>query len=385
MVTTESDLAVCRARVICGAAVVPPPPPLACTAPTWTGTLQIPPFQGVTDGKGLAVACDGSTYATAFSADFANLGQPLHALFRFDAAGALAATVRTADLLAGLTLDREDGDFVVVVGSGAARQDVLRSDTPVLVRRYDPSFTLRWEHAVDGLAPGAGGLASPVAAAVDASSDTFIAAALAPAGQPPQVHLSKLSPAGAVVSDQIVVAGSLGGLAVAADGHAYVAGSTGAALPGEANAGGLDAFVVALDPSGQPLWGRELGGPGDEAVNGVAVGPQGQVAIAGVTMAALDGGAPLDGPHAFVAVWDAAGTLAWVRVLRPTNAPGIPVPATSSAGRVAFDATGALWVLGDVAFGTLDPAQPAVLTSEPFVTRLESRRDAPVGASDPGG
>jgi hypothetical protein len=75
------------------------------------------------------------------------------------------------------------------------------------------------------------------------------------------------------------------GLGVDATGNIYHAGTfTGTVTFGTntlTSAGGLDLFVSKLDPDGQPLWARSVGGPGDDDANDVALGDDGTLTICG--------------------------------------------------------------------------------------------------------
>jgi len=56
------------------------------------------------------------------------------------------------------------------------------------------------------------------------------------------------------------------------------------------SAGGDDAFVLRLDPAGEPLWDVHLGGPGTQHAGGVAADHAGNVVIAGTFSGAIDFG-----------------------------------------------------------------------------------------------
>ena len=67
------------------------------------------------------------------------------------------------------------------------------------------------------------------------------------------------------------------GLGVDAAGNIYVAGKFRRSATFGAttlvSAGGLDIFVLKLDPAGKPLWAVSAGGPGDDDAEDLAVGP----------------------------------------------------------------------------------------------------------------
>ena len=76
---------------------------------------------------------------------------------------------------------------------------------------------------------------------------------------------------------------------------------------------GRDAFVVALDPGGSPLWTRVLGGAGDQTANGVAVDAAGRVVVTSSPFESIDlGGGQVVAqavPSPIMVAFDAAGHL----------------------------------------------------------------------------
>jgi hypothetical protein len=89
---------------------------------------------------------------------------------------------------------------------------------------------------------------------------------------------------------------------------AYVAGSAQGALPGHASAGGSDAFVAVYDKAGSPLWSRQLGTPASDVAFGVS-GDAGGAYVAGDAGAALPGQASAGGDDAFLARFRATADL----------------------------------------------------------------------------
>jgi uncharacterized protein (UPF0548 family) len=110
---------------------------------------------------------------------------------------------------------------------------------------------------------------------------------------------------GIVPSDEV-------GDAVAADGSVYVVGYTTGSLPGQASAGGTDAFVVKFDTAGKPVWARQFGSPSDDYAYGVAADASG-VYVVGSTGGALPGQPTAGGRDAFVVKFDTAGNQTWAR------------------------------------------------------------------------
>ncbi|NMC04989.1 MAG: hypothetical protein GYA24_07255 [Candidatus Lokiarchaeota archaeon] len=92
-------------------------------------------------------------------------------------------------------------------------------------------------------------------------------------------------------------------VAVAADGSVYMAGCT-----QNFGAGAGDAFLAKYSSTGTQLWNRTWGGTNWDYGYGVAVATDGLVYLAGITNSF---GAGLT--DAFIAKYDAAGTLLWTR------------------------------------------------------------------------
>jgi len=91
-----------------------------------------------------------------------------------------------------------------------------------------------------------------------------------------------------------------GGVAVDGSGNVYVAGYTYGALPGQENLGDGDAFVRKYDGAGNELWTRQFGTSGDDYAIGVAVNTSGSVYVAGITGATLPGQTSWGGSDAFL-------------------------------------------------------------------------------------
>lgn len=136
-------------------------------------------------------------------------------------------------------------------------------------------------------------------------------------------------------------------------GGVFIAGATEGGLGGP-GAGGQDAFLARYTAAGALLWTRQIGTPQwDEAI-GVAVDGAGGVFIAGDTKGSLGGPNPAPGiEDAFLAKYDAAGSLLWTRQL---GTPGIDIgfdAAADSAGN-AFIAGWTAGSLGGPSAGGVD-------------------------------
>ncbi len=101
------------------------------------------------------------------------------------------------------------------------------------------------------------------------------------------------------------------GVAVDGSGNAYITGHTNGSLGGP-NAGSLDAFLAKYDASGTLLWTRQTGTGANEDARGVAVDSAGNAYLTGYTNGSL-GGANAGLEDAFLAKYDTSGTLLWTR------------------------------------------------------------------------
>ncbi|HYE78462.1 MAG TPA: FG-GAP-like repeat-containing protein, partial [bacterium] len=132
--------------------------------------------------------------------------------------------------------------------------------------------------------------------------------------------------------------------------------------------GDSDGFVARLSPSGQWLWGQQIGGPFGESVSGLAIDSSGHAFLSGTT----DNGTTTFGPlqvtrplpgtgDAFAARLDPAGQWRWARVWGGPN--------YDVGNAIALDASGDAYVTGK--FGdqmTFD--QVSLATSYPNASTL---------------
>jgi hypothetical protein len=103
---------------------------------------------------------------------------------------------------------------------------------------------------------------------------------------------------------------------VSADGlgNVYVSGNTYGSLGGP-HAGSSDAFVAKYDGAGDLQWIRQLGLQNADTSKGVSTDGLGNVYISGSTQDSLGGGPNPEGSDAFVSKYDAVGNLLWTRQL----------------------------------------------------------------------
>jgi hypothetical protein len=119
-------------------------------------------------------------------------------------------------------------------------------------------------------------------------------------------------------------------------GSVYVAGNTSGTLD-SANAGGTDLFLTKYDAAGTPLWTRQFGTSGYEAVSALTMASDGSVLLAGFTSGSLVGTNAGD-IDAFLGKYSADGALQWINQFGTV--------AADQGNAVAVDSTGNIYVAG---------------------------------------
>ncbi len=206
--------------------------------------------------------------------------------------------------------------------------------------KLDAAGAVLWTRTLGG--PDS--MTTGVAVARDVAGDAYLAGAAASvaSGAWADCFVVKYDPTGGIVWSRRIDSGAedVGGY-VGVDGldGVYVAGSTRGSLDGNPNQGGSDAFLVKYDRAGNQSWVRQLGASGgpvpDDMVSGLAVDAAGNVYLIGSTWGSIGGTAVPPTRDAFLAKYDASGEMRWARLL-----------GTASAGGVAVDSAGAVYVTG---------------------------------------
>jgi hypothetical protein len=159
--------------------------------------------------------------------------------------------------------------------------------------------------------------------AVDVANDIIVGGRFAFGSG--NAHVAKHDPSGAQVWN-ISLGAATGGIGVTGVGtdnarNVYVAGTFSGTIPfvdiNLTAAGGIDVFVLKLNPSGKRLWVKGFGGPEMERADALAVGGSGEVFVTGSFEGTTDfGGGALAsaGPQdAFAFKLDANGNHAYSR------------------------------------------------------------------------
>jgi len=96
-------------------------------------------------------------------------------------------------------------------------------------------------------------------------------------------------------------------------GNIYVVGQTFGSLPGQTSAGGWDAFLRKYTPNGDEVWTRQFGGGGAESAASARVDHAGNIYVVGGTRAALPGQTNIGDYDGFIVKFDGAGNQVWAR------------------------------------------------------------------------
>lgn len=129
----------------------------------------------------------------------------------------------------------------------------------------------------------------------------------APAAGGDDVWVSRVSAVGRVEwIRQIGSAGvdSASTSAVGRNGLVYTAVTAGGALPSTTALGGTDAAIVVRYPDGSLRHVSQFGGAGNEGASGVAVLPDGRIAVTGTTEAGMFGSPAVGATDGWIAVFD---------------------------------------------------------------------------------
>ena len=152
--------------------------------------------------------------------------------------------------------------------------------------------------------------------------------------------------------------------AVAVDptGFIYVTGTAGGVLFGQPHLGSGDTFVAKYTQGGELVWNRNLGTPGADAGEGVAVAQDGSVFITGYVTGALPNATRAGLEDAFLAKFSADGVLAWVKQFGSVN--------KDRGMELTLGTDGAIYVAG-FSSGSVG-GQPGLGSSDAFVAKFQA-------------
>jgi uncharacterized delta-60 repeat protein len=246
--------------------------------------------------SGVAVGTEGATYVTGFTTSFDQFGEEELFLAKHAADGSIAWQ-RTWEGPQQFANDRGTDVAVAPDGSVYVTGSTLGDQGDVLLLKFSSEGSLLWQRRWDS---GASERGEALALAGDGSVYVVGGTTLGDG----HLVLLRFASDGTLISQRIFGPARGDGVAVGADGSIYLAG--GAARPG----GGADVVLAKLDPTGALEWQRAYSGSEiADARGGVAVGADGSAYVAGAIQETT-GKLVLD---ALIVKFDAAGNLLWDR------------------------------------------------------------------------
>lgn len=265
---------------------------------TWGG-----PGSEVTNGA--AVAADGSSYLSGFTNSFVSSGQQAF-LTKFAADGSLSWQ-RAFQGPEQFTTDEGKGVAVAPDGSVYVTGQTVGVAGDVLLLKFSPDGSLQWQRRWDG-----GGAETGEAVAVGSDGAVYVTGGSATLGQFGPLFVLRFTPEGALVWQRIRsvetggAVGSAQGIAVGLDGNIYVAGNS-----PRPELGDFDMLLLKLDSTGALVWQRTYTTADvADARGGVTVAADGTVVVAGGLQAVTRRTAVND---TFVSKFGSDGSLIWDR------------------------------------------------------------------------
>jgi hypothetical protein len=157
-------------------------------------------------------------------------------------------------------------------------------------------------------------------------------------------------------------AGAGQGITTDGNGNVYVTGSFQGAISGPptvTSQGGYEGFLVKLNAQGQAQWMRSMGGSGDDAGRGIALGPDGTIGITGhfqgpasFETTTVSASSSCSCAELFAAGYDTQGTCQWIR--------SATTALISTGAKLVFDAAGGICVAGSYELAAGFGNQPAL-------------------------
>jgi Domain of unknown function (DUF5122) beta-propeller len=244
-------------------------------AVAWQRIWNGPTIIGGADWS-VAVAADGSVYLAGTTSD----NGVDAALVKFDSNGNLLWERTWGGVEAdgaNAVATHTDGS-VYIVGRTTS---FPTGSAGLFVVKFDASGTVAWQKVWDGAASGEGAAVAPDGSVYAGGSIIRAPENLAEF----DILALKLASSGTLTWARRYAAGEVvdvrGGMAAASDGSVYLAGALQA--PGGGGIVGIAALIVKLDPNGNLLFDKRCCTKSGDTGEGVTVGPDGSVHVAGTT------------------------------------------------------------------------------------------------------
>lgn len=129
------------------------------------------------------------------------------------------------------------------------------------------------------------------------------------------------------------------------------------------NIGLADVMLFKFDTNGAQLWSRKLATPFDEQPTSIAIDSRDYVYVAGYTEGAFSGHVSLGGRDVFVACFDPAGDVRWLKQL------GGKSSSADLATAITLDKSNTLYMAGETD-GQMDESQTPAGSSDFFVVQM---------------
>jgi hypothetical protein len=277
------------------------------------------------------------------------------------------------DIGYGIAVDANDNVIVTGKTSGDLHGQSNQGLADVFITRYGSDTVRQWTRLI-----GSGSDDNGRAVAVDSGNNLYVTGDTSGTAFDGMTtdglldgFLTRFSAGG--TRQWTVIIGESGTVdqpnAIAVDGsdNIYLAGESESGLDGEVNTGLQDAFLSKYDVNGNLAWTRLLGTAGSDFAYAVTTDAAGNIYLAGGTDGVLgtdpSPGDPMTNFDAFVAKYDAGGTLQWVSQ--------IGTACGEWARGIAVDSSGAVSIAGRI-YQCAFSGNTASGGYDAFVARLEA-------------
>ncbi len=153
---------------------------------------------------------------------------------------------------------------------------------------------------------------------------------------------------------------------VDSSGNVYVVGNATGDFGNQLNQGTQDTYLTKYDSAGNVVWTQLLGSAGTASAYSLALNPSGGVVVAGSTTGTVMQTAVSDGnTDSFVAKYDANGNQTWAKQIQTL--------ATNQAASVSVDASGNVYIGGQVSGGVIGAGQTSSGGADAYVAKLDSK------------
>jgi hypothetical protein len=326
---------------------------------------------------GLAITADGlgNLYicgSTGGNLGGFNFGHEDAYVAKYDAAGTHQWTrqfgTSTRDLSYGISADRL-GNIYLTGQTSERLGDTYFGQSDAYIAKYNSTGTLLWTKQIGSTLDD-----SRIAVAADNLGNVYVTGITAGSLGGPLIgqldaFVSKYRDDGSLLwTKQLGTPASDTGRGVSADGlgNVYISGITNGNL-GATNAGGGDAFVAKYDASGSLVWKKQHGSSFNDLGLAISVDGMGGVFASGETEGSLSG-SNAGGRDAFVSKYNAAGTRLWVEQLGTVF--------DDNSASVFADHMGNVYISGFTDGGLDDPSAGM---RDAFISKYAEPLGSPVG------